>query len=99
MLRVGRLGLPCDLAPHLAAAGALRVTFMHALEAGRASPEGLGAVQAGLPSAVSRMRRLVGAAGPARLAQRLGAGPDLVTNKQDRDRALRAESAARSQRE
>ncbi|WP_324669648.1 transposase [Geochorda subterranea] len=99
VLTVGHLGLPPDLAPHLAAAGALRVTVEHALEASSPTQRGMAAVRAGLPAAVSRMRRTVGAAGLAILAQRLGAAADVAAIHKTGTVPSRAESTARSPRE
>lgn len=97
VLTVARLGLPAVLAPHLAVAGVLRVAVEHALEASSPAQRGVAAVRAGLPAAVSRMRRLTGAAGLAVLAQRLSGTAQAVNNKTGI--VPSGESPARSPRE
>ncbi|MBE3599228.1 MAG: hypothetical protein IMX02_10725 [Limnochordaceae bacterium] len=81
VLTVARLGLPAVLAPHLAVAGVLGVAVEHALDASPPAHRGVAAVRAGLPAAVSRMRRLMGAAGLTVLAQRLSGTAEAAHNK------------------
>lgn len=71
LLTVPRLRLPPRLAAHLRVAGPVRVTVDHALRWGRSPHPGAAAVRAGLPEAVRRMRRLVGAPDLPRLLEQL----------------------------